>query len=146
MARQFNSAGAHLGHRYFSSPIIIPDGTPEPPDDLSRVTQSTWPGSRAPHAWIGDGLSTLDWFGDGFVLYFIPRRKESAQLIEKECKEQCIPISLATSTLPNVQQLYEAPLVLVSPDGHVTWRGEMPPENITNLALKTAGQDIITNK
>jgi 2-polyprenyl-6-methoxyphenol hydroxylase-like FAD-dependent oxidoreductase len=146
MARQFNSAGAHLGHRYFSSPIIIPDGTPEPPDDLSRVTQSTWPGSRAPHAWIGDGLSTLDWFGDGFVLYFIPGRKESAQLIEKEFKEQCIPISLATSTLPNVQKLYEAPLVLVRPDGHVTWRGEMPPENITNLALKAAGQDIITNK
>jgi 2-polyprenyl-6-methoxyphenol hydroxylase-like FAD-dependent oxidoreductase len=140
MARQFNSAGAHLGHRYFSSPIIIPDGTPEPPDDLSRVTQSTWPGSRAPHAWLDDGHSTLDWFGEGFVLYFIPKKKESAQLIKKKFAKLGIPISLVTSVLPNVQQLYEAPLVLVRPDGHVAWRGEMPPTNVTNLALQVAGQ------
>ena len=34
MARQFNSAGTHLGYRYADSPIIAPDGTPEPPDDM----------------------------------------------------------------------------------------------------------------
>ena len=73
MARQFNSGGTHLGYRYVDSPVIMPDGSPEPPDDFMQVVPSTWPGSRAPHAWLGAdttvrGQSTLDWFGGGYVL------------------------------------------------------------------------------
>jgi 2-polyprenyl-6-methoxyphenol hydroxylase-like FAD-dependent oxidoreductase len=73
MARQFNSAGTHLGYRYVDSPVIVADGTPEPPDDPNQVVPSTWPGSRAPHGWLGEdtsirGTSTLDWFGRDFVL------------------------------------------------------------------------------
>ena len=140
MARQFNSAGSHLGHRYFSSPIIIPDGTPEPPDDLSQVTQSTWPGSRAPHVWLADGTSTIDWFGKGFVLYSTPAKIDAAKSIEAGFIKHKIPISLVTSDLPNVHKIYEFSLVLIRPDGHVAWRGKTPPENSTNLALQVTGR------
>ncbi len=61
MSRQFSSAGTHLGYRYIDSPVIAYDGSAEPPDDPSMVTASTWPGLRAPHAFLG--ASTLDWFG-----------------------------------------------------------------------------------
>ena len=140
MARQFNSAGSHLGHRYISSPIILPDGTPEPPDDLSIVTQSTWPGSRAPHAWLEDGSSTLDWFGIGFILFYTPEKSKIAKLLETAFISQKIPISLKTSNLSNVQSLYELPLVLIRPDGHVAWRGDSLPENITNLMIQVTGR------
>lgn len=67
-SRQFSSAGTHLGHRYVDSPVIVPDGSPEPPDDPMQVVQGTWPGMRAPHVFPGGdasahGPSTLDWFG-----------------------------------------------------------------------------------
>ena len=139
MARQFNSAGSHLGHRYFSSPIIIPDGTLEPPDDLSNVIQSTWPGSRAPHAWLENNLSTLDWFGGGFVLFFTPESKKNARSIEKHFKKVNVPITLVTSDLPKVRLLYEAPLVLIRPDGHVAWRSDTPPKQISSLVNKVSG-------
>ena len=100
MARQFNSAGAHLGHRYFTSPIVIPDGTPEPPDDLSRVIQSTWPGSRAPHAWLNNGSSTLDWFGEGFrSLFCTQERKKLLNKLKLVFIEHAIPIFLRTSDI-----------------------------------------------
>jgi len=68
MSRQFNSSGEHLGYRYVDSPSIVPDGTPEPPDDPNQVVPSTWPGSRMPVAWLADGRSTLDLLGPGFTL------------------------------------------------------------------------------
>src|SRR4029453_2615767 len=60
--------GYHLGYRYDDSPIVWPDGTPAPPLEGQTYTQMARPGARAPHAWIGEGRSTLDLYGKGFVL------------------------------------------------------------------------------
>ncbi len=60
--------GLQLGYRYESSPICVDDGTPPPPDDPENYVPSARPGGRAPHFWLGDGRSTLDLFGRGFVL------------------------------------------------------------------------------
>ena len=38
------------------------------PMDPTQFVPSTRPGTRAPHAWLDDERSTLDLFGDGFVL------------------------------------------------------------------------------
>ncbi|HXV48197.1 MAG TPA: FAD-dependent monooxygenase, partial [Candidatus Binatia bacterium] len=65
---QHDSAGIELGYRYENSPICVADGTPAPALDHGLYTPSTWPGTRAPHAWLKDGRSTLDLFGKGFVL------------------------------------------------------------------------------
>ena len=46
LARQFNSAGTHLGYRYIDSPVVVPDGSPEPPDDPGQFVPSSWPGYR----------------------------------------------------------------------------------------------------
>ncbi|XWN31033.1 MAG: FAD-dependent oxidoreductase [Devosia sp.] len=140
MARQFNSAGTHLGYRYVASPIIVPDGTPEPPDDPAQVVPSTWPGSRAPHAFIGDGdgdgaasPSTLDWFGHTFVLT-VADGVDPAPL---EAAFAAAGVPLRTVRVPNaaIAALMERPLVLVRPDGHVAWRGAVAEdaEKITNV-------------
>src|ERR1700677_4453847 len=68
MRREWFTLGIHLGYRYEGSPIIVPDGTAEPPDSVSTYEQTARPGHRAPHAWLGPGKSTLDLFGKGFVL------------------------------------------------------------------------------
>ena len=68
MRHEWFMNGYHLGYRYDTSPIVWPDGTPMPPLEGQSYTQMARPGARAPHAWIGEGRSTLDLFGKGFVL------------------------------------------------------------------------------
>lgn len=138
MAKQFNSGGTHLGYRYADSPIVVPDGTPEPPDDFTQVVPSTWPGCRAPHGWLGEdrsmrGASTLDWFGRDWVLVRARSAPDSAGL---DAAFAGRGMKLATRTLPTpeLEALYERPLVLVRPDGHVAWRGNEPPPDCEGLA------------
>ena len=142
MARQFNSAGTHLGHRYADSPVVVPDGAPEPPDDPSQVVPSTWPGSRAPHAWLGEdrtagGPSTLDWFGRGFVLVAAPGA-DPAPLVAAFAGAG-VPLEVVGTPSAEVAAHYERPLVLVRPDGHVAWRGEAAA-NADRIAAVVAGR------
>jgi hypothetical protein len=65
MRREWHTNGIHLGYRYEGSPVIVPDGTPEPEDSSSDYVQTARPGHRAPHVRLGAGRSTLDCFGKG---------------------------------------------------------------------------------
>src|SRR3546814_4467287 len=49
------SWGIEHGYRYAGSPIIAPDGTPEPPFDPDSYRPTTWPGARLPHYYLEDG-------------------------------------------------------------------------------------------
>jgi 2-polyprenyl-6-methoxyphenol hydroxylase-like FAD-dependent oxidoreductase len=131
-SKQFNTAGLHLGYRYADSFIVVPDGTPEPPDDSRIVTQSTWPGSRAPHVWLEPGKSTLDLFdGKGFVLVALPGAPETAALAAAAGKRG-IPFKRADVN-ERARALYEKALVLVRPDGTVSWRGDALPQDCEAL-------------
>ena len=142
MARQFNSAGAHIGHRYAASPITVPDGTAEPPDDFARVVQSTWPGSRAPHVWLRRGVSTLDWFGRDFVLVQTdPELSEEAKAIQEAFAKRGVHLRREVCDNKEIQEVYESPLVLVRPDGHVAWRGASAPAVPGGLAAHVTGHD-----
>jgi 2-polyprenyl-6-methoxyphenol hydroxylase-like FAD-dependent oxidoreductase len=127
LCRQFSSAGVHLGYRYVDSPLCVPDGTPEPPDDPTQVVPSTWPGSRAPHVWMADGRSTLDLFGPGFTLL---RFRAAPPLggLEEAFRQADIPLSSIAVDDAVTTAAYERRYVLVRPDGHVAWRGDTPPD------------------
>lgn len=139
MARQFNSAGVHLGHRYSGSPIVVPDGTLEPPDDFAHVVQTTWPGARAPHAWLAPGRSTIDWYGKGFVLAAAAEAAPAATGLAGDLSRRGLDTRVEVCEAPHVRALYSAPLVLVRPDGHVAWRGDTPPGDAGPLARRVGG-------
>jgi 2-polyprenyl-6-methoxyphenol hydroxylase-like FAD-dependent oxidoreductase len=151
MSRQFNSAGLHLGYRYIDSPVIVADGSPEPPDDPAQVVPSTWPGSRAPHAWLGAeqslrGTSTLDWFGRDWVLVQASDIEPTVAAAAGDALTQAFAghgVRLHGRTLPGSahDRLYERALVLVRPDGHVAWRGDAAPDSPARLAAMVLGHD-----
>lgn len=123
--REFLCTGVQLGYRYSGSPICLADGTPEPPDEPDDYVPSTWPGCRAPHAWLPDGSSVLDHFGRGFALV-VSGPADPSSLVEA-AQQRGLPLTVLRLTDPAAARLYERPLVLVRPDGHVGWRGEQSP-------------------
>jgi hypothetical protein len=129
LAQEWKSTGAALGYRYEGSPIIVPDGAPEPADEVTHYTQAARPGHRAPHGWLSDGRSTIDLFGDGFVLVRFDRRFAAEPLLHA-ARQRSIPMTLVDIDNTDIAALYERAAAVVRPDGHVAWRGDhLPADN-----------------
>jgi 2-polyprenyl-6-methoxyphenol hydroxylase-like FAD-dependent oxidoreductase len=120
---EWESLGLQIGHRYDFSPICVPDGSLPTPDDYSDYVPTARPGSRAPHAWLPDGRSTLDLFGASFTLLVFGDTADPRPL-EGALAARGIPLRVERIDLPEIAALYERKLVLVRPDGHVAWRGD----------------------
>jgi hypothetical protein len=132
MKREWYTIGIHLGFRYEGSPIVIADGTPEPEDTVSTYEQAARPGHRAPHVWLTPTESTLDYFGQEFVLLRFDPATETDRLINAAHSRE-VPIRLVDVDNQEARVLYETRLVLVRPDGHVAWRGDEQPEDAASV-------------
>jgi hypothetical protein len=101
---------------------------------------TTWPGARAPHVWLKDGRSTLDLFGKGFTLLVLSRPTDTSAFTMATQKVG-LPLDVVTLDELQVQHVYERPLVLVRPDGHVAWGGDTVPQNVGVIIDKVRGAD-----
>jgi hypothetical protein len=135
----FVSDGLVLGYRYETSPIIVPDGTPAPAESVSQYAPTARPGSRAPHAWLKDGSSTLDLFGDSFVLLDFSRAAADASPVAAAAHLRGVPLKFVAIDDPAIAEAYERRLVLVRPDGHVCWRDDAPPQDPVRLIDRVRG-------
>jgi hypothetical protein len=137
--RKVITDGLALGYRYDPSPIVWPDGTPAPEDSVTDYRPTARPGSRAPHAFIAPGRSTIDLFGKGFVLLRLGPVAPDVSPIEQAFAQRGVPLGVQTIGSPDVAALYERRLVLVRPDGHVAWRADAPPADALALADRVRG-------
>src|SRR6185437_13598681 len=80
---EFDSLGVQLGARYDNSPIVAADGSEAPPDDSDVYRPSACPGGRAPHLWLGDGVSLFDRLGRGFTLLDLSRGAAETRALEQ---------------------------------------------------------------
>ncbi len=121
---EWESIGLQIGHRYEDSPVCVADGSPPTPDDFRIYVPTTRPGSRAPHCWLAERQSTLDLFGKSFALVTFPTAQQrSVEAIRREFSTHGIPLEVIPLQSDEAAQLYEQPMVLIRPDGHVAWRG-----------------------
>lgn len=98
-----------MGYRYVSSAVLgAEDGAPLPPSELDGQ-----PGTRAPHRVLGDGRSTLDLYGRGFVLV----APDASWL------GPALDAGLEAHEVPGTERA-----LLVRPDGFVAWRGGDPAD------------------
>jgi 2-polyprenyl-6-methoxyphenol hydroxylase-like FAD-dependent oxidoreductase len=139
IARVFGTVGLQIGFRYEDSPICVADGTPPPPDEPQAYHPTSRPGSRAPHAELSGGRSTLDLFGSGFVLLRLGSGPPDPSPLRGAAAARRVPLEVVTIGDPELQDLYERPLVLVRPDGHVAWRGDALPPDPDRLVDRVRG-------
>jgi hypothetical protein len=128
--------GIEIGYRYRDSPIIChePD---EPQWKLLEYVPSTWPGVRAPHVYLEDGTAIFDLFGAGFTLLRFADVEASA-LIEAAAIRK-VPLKLIDVRDRNAAAIYERKLVLVRPDQHVAWRGDVGPDDSLAIIDRVRG-------
>ena len=139
MKPEWFTVGIQLGFYYENSPIVVPDGTPPPPLEVSTYTQTSRPGSRAPHVWLEDGRSTLDLFGRGFVLLRLGFDAPLAGPLVDAAAKRGVPLTVIHMTEERVVKNYERHLVLVRPDGHVAWRGDQMPADALAVIDRVRG-------
>ena len=114
---------------YEDSPICLGNGSARPSVALEDLEPSTWPGAPAPHAWIGEGQSTLDLFLDRFTLLRLgdAPEDEGCDRFQAAAKERGVPLQVVHIDDPAICELYERKFVLVRPDAYVAWRGDRLP-------------------
>jgi hypothetical protein len=127
VGRMFRTDGLQIGYRYDPSPICIADGTPDVADDPETYIPSARPGARAPHVALGDGRSTLDLFGRGFVLLRLAGAAADGAALEAAAASRGMPLETVALDNAEAASIYRNRLVLVRPDGHVAWRGDAAP-------------------
>ncbi len=133
MRREWHTLGTHLGYRYEGSPICWPDGSEAPPDDPRSYVPTARPGHRAPHAFLADGRSTLDLFGQAYTLLAFGADVTAAAPLVEAAKQRGVPMVVVAINEPQIAALYERKFVLVRPDGHVAWRDDRLPVDALRL-------------
>jgi hypothetical protein len=78
---------------------------------------------------MSDGRSTLDLFGRGFVLLRLGDSAPDGMALDAAFARRGVPLTVATIADVGMCELYERRLVLVRPDGHVAWRGDLMPDD-----------------
>ncbi len=89
---------------------------------------------------MADGRSTLDLFGDSFVLLQLGEAHGDDARLAAAAAAAGAPLKTVRIDEAAVVRLYETRLVLVRPDGHVAWRGEALPQDIDALVATVAGR------
>jgi 2-polyprenyl-6-methoxyphenol hydroxylase-like FAD-dependent oxidoreductase len=130
--------GVKLGYSYDGSPIIWPDETKTQATKAGQVILPCRSGSRAPHAWLGENISTLDLFSEGFVLLRFDRNIDASSLVAA-ATDRRMPLNIVDIDNRDIATLYERRLVLVRPDGHVAWRENACPDNALAIIDRVRG-------
>ncbi|MFD0903965.1 FAD-dependent monooxygenase [Actinomadura sediminis] len=115
-----------MGYRYRSSAIIesgAPEPPAEPPAPLRPARLDGRPGARAPHVDLGGGRSTLDLYGDGFVLLAGRDTTGWTALEEPGVTVHRFGDGELKGADESSHGIGTRGALLVRPDGFVAWRG-----------------------
>ena len=139
--REFMTLGVVLGYRYENSPVIVPDGTPAPAHDFLNYLPSARPGALAPHAWLHDGSSLYDHFGQGYTL--LAAHDADAAVLEsarEAASAAGVPLKVIQPQERILKDLYQASYTLIRPDQHVAWRANAWPAESELVFARICGR------
>jgi 2-polyprenyl-6-methoxyphenol hydroxylase-like FAD-dependent oxidoreductase len=138
---EFNTPGIQFGTYYDRSPVVAQElHVASLGQDPHVYTPTSTPGCRAPHAWLDANRTRClyDELGRGFTLLQLGGDAGVSSAVEAAAAID-LPFKQVTLTLPDVRRLYDADLVLVRPDQHVAWRGNILPSDFDQILKMACG-------
>ena len=135
---QYCCAGLNFGYYYDRSPLIAYDGEQQPAYTMGSFKQSTVPGCRLPHAWLGDGKSLYDILGADYTLLKINTSIDTS-VFERAAIAAGLPLTVQTADISGDTSIYDFPLLIVRPDQHIAWRGHHAPADAAGLIARLRG-------
>ncbi|WP_034621863.1 FAD-dependent oxidoreductase [Cellulomonas sp. URHE0023] len=143
IAAQYSpSPGVTFDERYDDSPVVAYEpgqAQEDHPWAAERYTLDPRPGHRAPDGYIDPFGDTLyDRIGHDLTLLVLGG--SGAEAFEASALERGVPLSVVHLDDEHVRELYGADLVLVRPDHHVAWRGDLLPEDADAVLDVVLGQ------
>lgn len=127
---QNQSFGVEMGYRYVSGICLLDEmdkRNPPPEWDHRNYIPTTYPGYRAPHVFLNDGSPIFDKYSKEFTLIVFSDGKDptTSKYLQKAAQDRKIPLKIVSLIgEDHARNVWGANLVLVRPDGHVSWRGE----------------------
>jgi 2-polyprenyl-6-methoxyphenol hydroxylase-like FAD-dependent oxidoreductase len=131
--------GTELGYRYEGSPVVCDEAGESPPDQPLRYLPTTWPGARLPHVWRRDATPLHDQIGAGYTLLRLGGNPNDTRTFEAALGAMGAPVTAMTVEESDIREVYERDFVLVRPDLHVAWRGNVMPGEPERIAALVAG-------
>ena len=143
------SIGVEMGYHY-NSQICIPDeidkDSPPPEFDSRRYIPTTYPGRRAPHVFLKDGSPIFDKYSKEFTLVEFKTAQDSpaTEYFQAAAKQRNVPLQIISLTgEDHAHKIWAATLVLIRPDGFVSWHGNSVKSQNTAYSIisKATGYD-----
>lgn len=137
--RMYSMIGAELGYSYAGSPVIATEGDGPVQWETTSYTPNARPGDRLPHTWVTPSEPLQDLLGPDFTLVDFGADAEPDPLVAVFAK--CgVPLKVVRlGTRDDLLAVYQARLVLVRPDLHVSWRGGALPDDVDALVRTVTG-------
>lgn len=136
--KQYCCGGLNFGYFYDQSPIVAYGGETAPTYTMDQFTPSTVPGCRAPHLWLAPGRSLYDALGMGYTLLRTDAGVNVQPLLDAAA-QRGVPLQVLDLAADVTEDLYPQKLVLVRPDQHVAWRGDVLPADPLALVDRVRG-------
>jgi 2-polyprenyl-6-methoxyphenol hydroxylase-like FAD-dependent oxidoreductase len=129
---RLESDGVEFDERYDASPAIwyeTGQADAEEPWRPDRYADDPRPGHRAPDGYLDPWGDTLyDRIGNDLALLVLTEDGTAGHAFAAEAAARSLPLAVIHLPDPAVRELYGADNVLIRPDQHVAWRGQVPGE------------------
>ncbi|WP_197696046.1 FAD-dependent monooxygenase, partial [Mycobacterium sp. E1715] len=114
-----------IGYQYRSGAVVSDDPGPADPDAVSLIDELRGqPGTRVPHVWVREGVSTLDLLGPGFTVLTGDERWCAAAASASVAAHR-----IDSDEWAAVTGLGPSGALLVRPDDFVGWRCDFLPDD-----------------
>jgi hypothetical protein len=120
-----DDAAMELGQLYRSSAVL--GAGPELPPAQRPEQWCGQPGTRAPHLWLSEGRTTLDWFGRNWVLLANANSWQPAAAAVARQRGVEITCLIVERDVSAALGLEAGGASLVRPDGYIAWRARALP-------------------
>lgn len=137
-SRMHYMVGAEWGYSYAGSPLIATESDDPRTWDINRYVPSARPGVRLPHMWLSDGRAIQDVLGTDYTLLDVEGRASTTAL-DEALRTVGVTLKVVRLAQPQLRAVYQASVLLLRPDLHVVWRGDVLPPDAQHLARLATG-------